>query len=241
MLESGGDRRGAVVASWLVRTPIAHRGSFDNPAVPENSLAAFQASIDRSLPIELDVHVSADGVPVVFHDGDLWRLTGLAAKVGELTAGELTKLRLFGTEERLPMLAEVLEQVSGRVPLLIELKTHAPRSGRLEHVVVEALKGYNGGAALQSFNPLSVGWLLRHAPGFLRGQLASGPDGPPPRRAAKADFVAYRVEDLPNPDITRLRERGMPIIAWTVRSAEQKARAQAHADNYIFEDEGSGR
>ena len=241
MLESGSYRRGAVVGSWLVQTPIAHRGSFDNLVVPENSLAAFQASIDRSLPIELDVYVSADGVPVVFHDGDLLRLTGSAGKVTDFTAGELTKLRLFGTEERLPLLADVLELVSGRVPLLIELKTHAPRVGRLERAVVEALKGYSGEAALQSFNPLSVGWLLRHAPGFLRGQLASGPAGPPPRSAAKADFVAYRVEDLPNPAVTRLRERGIPIIAWTVRSAEQKAPAMAYADNYIFEDEGSGR
>ncbi len=229
-------KQGTVLAPWLVQTPIAHRGSFDNPRIPENSLAAFRASMDRNLPIELDVYLAADGVPIVFHDGDLSRLTSSTAKVSELSSDELTRLRLFDTEERLPLLAEVLDLVSCRVPLLIELKTQALRAGRLETAVLEVLAGYSGELAVQSFNPLSVGWLRRHAPDVCRGQLAAGPAGLPNSRYTQPHFVAYRVDDLPHPSVTRARKRGQPVLAWTVRSLEQRATAIAHADNYIFED-----
>jgi len=229
----------AEAASWLVRTPIAHRGSFDNPRIPENSMAAFHASIERGLPIELDVHLSADGLPIVYHDSDLSRLTVSREKLANLPARELTELRLCGTEERIPLLRDVLGMVSGRVPLLIELKTHAVRSGKLERAVLKALEGYSGEFALQSFNPLAVGWLRRHAPEICRGQLSAGPAGIPMAGVTKPNFVAYRVDDLPHPAVTHARERGLPALAWTVRTPEQKALALAYADNYIFEDEAT--
>jgi glycerophosphoryl diester phosphodiesterase len=54
------------------------------------------------------VHVSRDGVPVVHHDTSLVRLTGRDARVLDLTAAQLATLRLAGTDEHVPTLAEVL-------------------------------------------------------------------------------------------------------------------------------------
>jgi glycerophosphoryl diester phosphodiesterase len=226
--------------SWLVRTPIAHRGSFDNRGFPENSLAAFRASIDRDLAIEIDVHLRADGVPVVIHDSQMNRLTGRSGRISDLTSSEARKLRLFGTDETVPLLEEVLELVGGRVPLLIELKTTAPVPGRLERAVVRTLSGYSGELALQSFSPMSVAWLRFRAPGILRGQLSGSKAGVPIYSVTMPDFIAYRVEDLPHRRVTELRERGVPVIAWTVRSAEQRELAAQYADNIIIEDWSGG-
>ena len=72
--------------AWINERPIAHRGYHDlNKTRWENTLSAFAAAVERGFAIECDVHLSADGVPVVFHDDDLKRLTGteglcLAAK-----------------------------------------------------------------------------------------------------------------------------------------------------------------
>src|SRR5262249_31300242 len=107
---------------WLLRLPIAHRG-LHGLDVPENSLAAFRAAMRRGYAIEFDVRLAKDDVPVVFHDAALGRMTGVAGLVAETAVAALRELRLNGSEEHVPTLAEVLRVVNGRVPLLIELKT----------------------------------------------------------------------------------------------------------------------
>jgi len=226
-----------VAPRWLRSTPIAHRGLFANPGTPENSPAAFQAAIDRGLAIELDVRLSADGVPMVFHDSDLDRLTAAAGKLAGHSAAELSGLALLGTAERIPSLAMVLEQVAGRVPLLIELKNLTELPGPLERAVLDCMNGYPGELALQSFNPLSVRWLRLRAPEIVRGQLSARPAGIPLARSTQPHFVAYRVDDLPHPAVTRARERGMPVLAWTVRTEAQREIAGRHANNVIFEED----
>ena len=52
----------------LTGIELAHRGLHENPSLPENSLGAFKAAVDAGFGIELDVQLSKDGVPVVFHD-----------------------------------------------------------------------------------------------------------------------------------------------------------------------------
>src|SRR5690606_25227319 len=123
------DRRAQLTAdgmtdiSWLAERPIAHRGYHDqNGRRWENTLSAFDAAIERGYAIECDVHLSADGVPVVFHDDTLERLTGREGTVYQKTAAELAQMKIGGTEDHVPTLAEMLARVRGRVPLVIELK-----------------------------------------------------------------------------------------------------------------------
>lgn len=102
---------------------IAHRGA--SAEKPENTLAAFRRALAlKANGIELDVQVTADGVPVVFHDTSLRRLTGRAGRVTRQTWCELKELRVAGTEP-IPRLADVLALVRGRAVVQIELKRGA--------------------------------------------------------------------------------------------------------------------
>ena len=106
--------------SWLTAQPIAYRGFHDmNRQRWENTIAAFEAAVDHGYAIECDVHLAADGVPVVFHDETLERLTGREGRVWQLSSIELAALRIGGTSQTVPMLAQVLERIGGRVPLVI--------------------------------------------------------------------------------------------------------------------------
>lgn len=242
--------------SFLTR-PIAHRGFHDlAKGVPENSLAAFRAAIAGGYGIELDVQPSADGVPMVFHDDTLERLVGGEGPVSGLTAAELGQRTILGTSELVPTLAEVLDAVAGRAPLLIEVKDQSqalsPIDGRLEAAVAAVLKGYRGPVALMSFNPHSVAALAREAPDVPRGITTCGYDedwwedrlSPERRQELQAIpdygptgsvFVSHAHGDLGRPRIQELKRQGAAILCWTIRSPEAEAEARRVADNVTFE------
>lgn len=103
---------------------IAHRG--DHRFHPENSLAAITAATDsRADMIEIDVHLSADGIPVVFHDTNLLRLGRRDIGINQLTAQELSGIFLSNSDQHIPTLQEVLQLDLGDKKLLIELKNPA--------------------------------------------------------------------------------------------------------------------
>ncbi len=239
------------IPAWITDTPIAHRGLHVRAdGIPENSQAAFAAAADHRWGIELDVRLSRDGVAIVFHDATLDRVCNRPGRMDALTAAELGQLHLFDTAETIPTLRETLNLVGGRVPILIEVKNYndAP-VGPLEIAVREALDGYSGPYAVQSFSPATVDWFRRHMPQVPRGQLASiDADFPQMslarrmilRAALRAgfgnpDFVGYNVQYMPSALTRRARARGLPVLAWTVRTMLQRAHALAHADNLIFE------
>ncbi len=135
--------------------------------------------------------------------------------------------------------------------MLIELKTQSTETGRLEGEVARLLEGYDGEVALQSFDPVSLGWFRRHSPRHARGQLASGhrrsSRSLPPwqvqilrrlqlNHVGRPDFIGYDVRDLPCLTAAQARRAGLPILAWTVRTSTDRARARRHADGIIFED-----
>ena len=107
--------------SFLSSSLIAHRG-LHSAGKPENSLAAFGAAVRRGYAIELDVHLLSDGSVVVFHDDNLKRMCGADVEVKALTVRKMCKYRLGDTNERIPLLKDVLALVNGAVPLIIELK-----------------------------------------------------------------------------------------------------------------------
>lgn len=151
---------------------IAHRGLHRaDRSVPENSLAAFRDAAENGYAIELDVHLTADDRVVVFHDDSLRRVCGVEQDVEALTWRELRDLRLDGTGEHIPMLSDVLAEVRGRVPIVVELKT-SPRRRELCERTWELLRAYNGDYCIESFDPRIVRWWRLNAPGVLRGQLS---------------------------------------------------------------------
>lgn len=235
--------------AWIGEQDYAHRGlhgtKADGTIVPENSLAAFAGAMELGHGVELDVQRSGDGQPIVFHDGMLDRLTDESGPVQRRSAAQLGQIRLGASNEMIPTLRDVLSRIDGKVPVLIEIKSD--RRTRIDALclgVRRVLEGYVGSHAVMSFDPRVSRWYRRHSPYTVRGLIVSEGDdralpGKLRRRLslwhAKPDFMAYDVRDLPSRLAAAQRRRGLPIATWTVRDAEQEARAGAHADAAIFE------
>jgi glycerophosphoryl diester phosphodiesterase len=228
--------------SWLTARPIAHRGFHDlNKAVWENTLSAFDRAIARGYAIECDVHLSSDGVPVVFHDDDLKRLTGTEGFIWQRTAAEMAALSIGGTADHAPTLQEILDRVAGRVPLVIELKGIPGKDEGLVEKVCGLLRTYRGEAAIMSFDH----WLIRqfpaHAGDIPTGLTAYGSkdhelEAHFSMLAHGISFVSYDVFALPNRFVGFVREKlNMPVITWTVRDQAAVDRTFAHADQMTFE------
>ena len=233
--------------AWIGRHVFAHRG-LHGAGTPENSPRAFAAAIARGLGIECDIQRSGDGQAMVFHDWDLDRLTAEAGPVARRTAADLGRIALTGSGDGIPTLRELLDQVAGRVPLLIEIK--ARRDLRVAPVclaVRRALEGYRGAHAVMSFDPRVSRWFARQAPLTLRGLVVTEENdktalGTLKRHLAlwqaRPHFLAYDIRDLPSTFAARQRRRGLPVASWTVRTAELRARAAEHADAPIAEGAG---
>ena len=226
---------------WLTERPVAHRGYHDmNRQVWENTLSAFSRAIEAGFAIECDLHYAADGVPVVFHDDDLQRVCNLPGALRDRSSQELGLLSIGGTRDRVPTLKQLLQLCVGKVPLVLELKGKAGEDDGFAETVLEVLEGYKGPVALMSFDH----WLLKDLkalnPPYPVGLTA---DGHKPETffahdeamQLGLDFISYFYADLPNAFITAQRQRGIPVITWTVRDEAAVTRTFAHADQMTFE------
>lgn len=222
--------------------PFAHRGLHGGGLI-ENSLGAFRAAIAAGHGIELDVRITADAQGIVFHDTTLDRLAEASDRVDLRTADELRQTRLKGTDETIPDLAETLDLIAGRVPLLIEVKAPVKNAASICLAVSQALLGYRGPVGVMSFNPEVGRWFARRAPQVTRGLVVTE-DGKPKRGRmrrrlalwrSRPDFLAYDVRDLPSRFAARARARGIPVFTWTCRSGDDEKRARLHADQIIHE------
>lgn len=236
--------------------PIAHRGLHDaKKGIIENTGPAFEAALAKGYGIECDLRPAAGGLPVVFHDETLNRLVDGKGPVAHLEAPALKRLRYKNSDTHVLTLAEFLDLVDGRVPLLVEVKSEwRPPDKAFLSKIAKLVNGYRGPIALMSFDP-DVMTVLRHlTPNLplgivsgsyaghgwwnrkvskaraqaLRDLLLSGPVAP--------DFYAYQVSALPTAVTSYVREvQGLPLFTWTVRSAKDRARAAKWADAPIFE------
>ncbi|TCL74027.1 glycerophosphodiester phosphodiesterase [Rhizobium sp. BK251] len=227
--------------AWITERPVAHRGYHDmNKEVWENTLSAFSRAIEAGFAIECDLQYASDGVPVVFHDGDLERLCKIKGDVRERTSGELGLLAVGGTKDRIPTLKQLLQLCDGKVPLVLELKGKQGDDEGFAEAVLEVLEGYKGLVALMSFDH----WLLKdlkslEAP-YPVGLTAGGNE---PEQffvhdeamQLGLDFISYFYGDLPNPFITAQRKRGIPVITWTVRDEAARIHTFENADQMTFE------
>jgi glycerophosphoryl diester phosphodiesterase len=139
---------------WLTAEPIAHRGFHDASGRRiENTMSAVKAAIARGFSIEVDLQLTGDEQAVVFHDGTLDRLTEATGRVDRMALSALRNVRFRGGDDRIPTFEELLEEIAGRVPLVIELKSRWNGDRRLERQVAETLGEYAGPAAVMSFDP----------------------------------------------------------------------------------------
>ena len=235
------------VLPWLLARPVAHRGLHDAAAgVLENTASAVSAAIEAGYAIEVDLQVTREGDAVVYHDDELGRLTSAVGLVACLSVPELRQLRYRESSDRIMTIGELCELVAGRATLLLELKSHNDGDLRLVRRVANVLAHYRGPVAAMSFDPRQVRAMRAWAPSTVCGLVAE-----PPRSArallaappyfyrvlqAAPQFIAYAVWALPGL-IPTLAQKvwGAPILAWTVRSEQQRESASHWADQIIFE------
>lgn len=227
---------------WLIRRPIAHRGLHDgNHLVAENSLPAARAAIAAGYAIECDVQLSADGTPYIFHDDTLDRLTGRADAFRETDDAALSGLALVAGGATIPTVADFLALVNGAVPIVMELKGISAETdaGYVERLR-PALSGYSSELALMSFDAWLIDQLLEAGLPHPVGLTAEGTKLEALRRHREifgrgCDFVSYNVHHLPNAFVGWVRERGAPVMTWTVRTPDDEAQSRRHADQITFE------
>ena len=236
--------------SAVTARPIAHRGFFDNETVTENSLGSYEAAAERDFAIEIDVHLTSDGVPVVIHDSTVDRVTDGHGRIDSMTLEELKKIPFKAGDGFVPTLREVLDTVDGRVPLLIEFKEGAhPEVAEKSY---EVLKNYRGPYAIQSFHPLHLRKWAKLSPETPRGILADNHRGRDKfsRKAGifflenmylnflyRPDFVSITPGSLKNNLSIKLCTLfGAKKFAWTLREPEQyEVARRAKFDGYICE------
>lgn len=237
----------------LLTWRYAHRGFHDKPAVPENSMLAFRRAASEGFGIELDVHLTKDKKLAVIHDSSLQRTCGIDLNIEEITLEEAQVYFLEKSEEVIPEFEDVLVVVSGKVPLIVEIKSAGGNDRELTDAVMTALEGYDGLYCIESFSPSVVGYLRKAYPDVVRGQLAGclnknfdkknagGSGGEPTLTrlqdfllknlwvniAGRPDFVAYCYEDR---DMRAFVNFKGAKFMWTIRS---------YADLKICEESGA--
>jgi glycerophosphoryl diester phosphodiesterase len=239
---------------WLIARPVAHRGLHDaQKSIIENTPSAFTAAIAGHYGIECDLQITADGEAMVHHDDALGRLTDGDARLDSMTSADLKRVPFKATVDRMITLGELCDLVAGRATLMIELKSRFDGDRRLVARAADVLAGYAGPAAVMSFDPAQIAALHALAPERTRGMVAERRyrhhewDRLPAatkramiyfRHARRTwpQFIAYSVADLPATIPTLARKLfGLPLLTWTVRSADDRRKAEHYADQMIFE------
>lgn len=229
---------------------FAHRGLHDNAGeAPENSMAAFCKAVEAGYGMELDVHVTKDGIPVIFHDFKLERICGAKGVIEDYTYEELQQFTLCSSEEKIPRLEELLSMVQGRVPLIIEIKSEKADVSECA-IIDRMLRGYEGEYCIESFNPMVLLWFRINHNNVVRGQLASNFRIDGENRSVlyfflthlmlnfvtKPDFIAYnhRFREEPGRRICK-RLYKKPAAAWTVKNSLELNEIKDEFDVFIFE------
>lgn len=230
---------------------IAHRGLFDNKAIPENSLSAFRNAVANHYGIELDLQLTKDDRLVVFHDNTLDRMTGISGNLRDFTYEQLQDLCLLDTSERIPLFSDVLKVLHPDTPLIIEIKgEYRP----IETVMkaVEETRDYKGLYNMESFNPQIIRYLRVNEPQIVRGQLSYNYLADPERLFniplsfmlsylmfniyTRPDYIAYDTLSSSNLSfqiISRLFKA--ECVAWTVNSKEEFEEKKHLYQCFIFD------
>jgi len=244
-------RRGHEAWPKLKQYRYAHRGYHSKPTVPENSMAAFRAAVERGWGAELDVHLMKDGNLAVIHDSLLNRTTGRVGHVEDLTTEQLKNYPLEGTDQTIPEFMDVLTLYNGKAPLIIELKPENGNQAALTEAACKMLETYKGVYCLESFDPRCLSYLKKHYPQVIRGQLSenylkSRPKVPMPvwfvmtfllgNFYFRPDFVAYKYEDRKNIAVFLARRLWkMTGVSWTLKTKEEYDQAVGEGWIPIFE------
>lgn len=230
---------------------LTHRGFFNNIDIPENSLPAFAKTVRNGLGTELDVQLTTDNRLVVFHDQNLKRMCGVDKKLTDCSYEELQQYRLLDTEEKIPLLEEVLKLLKPDTPLIIEIKPEGDAIRTCEETV-KMMKDRSNLYVMESFHPGVVYYLKKHHPEIIRGQLAYDMFADKENTdtfltrfictnllgncMTRPDFVAYDVNSKHNLSFLLCSKLfKAECVAWTVKNEDDLAYARKYYQQVIFD------
>jgi glycerophosphoryl diester phosphodiesterase len=206
----------------------AHRGGAllpDNVGI-ENTLRAFRNAVDRGYTyLETDVHASRDGVLYAFHDANLLRMTGRAARISELSSAEIDTLRVGGREQ-VPRIADLLEEfpdcffsIDVKADDTVELAIDAfTQLGIIDRLLIGAFD-HRRIARLRAGLPGVLSALSRREVATMLG------GGPVPSRTCASVPVSSRGVRIITPRfLARAKRRSIPVYAWTIDAAAEMTR-----------------
>lgn len=235
--------------SQLKNVHYAHRGLHNNrTSAPENSLKAFELAVEAGYGIEMDVQLTKDNIPVVFHDKTLKRMCGKDGYVWEYTLEELQQNTLADSKEQIPTFEEVLKLIDGKVPLIIEYKMDNPNIKVCE-LGDQLLSKYNGIYCIESFHPKAVRWYRKHRPEIIRGQLSMDFSKDEKYNApyfffmtylltnfiTRPDFIAYHHVDEQILSRRLCKKLGGLAVAYTIKNQEAYEKVKDKFDLFIFD------
>jgi glycerophosphoryl diester phosphodiesterase len=220
---------------------VAHRGA--SSTEPENTVVAFEAAIQAGADvIELDVRLTADGIPVILHDPDVSSTTDGAGLVHTLALDEVKRLDASGHRpghQEIPTLAEALDTIDGRVAVDLEIKNipgelafDSPDEGILR-ATLRALEdsAFPGAVLISSFNWITIERSKELAPDVPTGFLSVGAMDPHATlvyaRQFGHDFVlpqSMALFEAGEPFVEEAHREGVRVGTWTVDDEEDLAR-----------------
>lgn len=223
---------------------IAHRGLHKNKIIPENSMLAFKAAIEKNYAIEFDINITKDNQIVVFHDDDLNRLCNKKENIEDVSYDFLKDLNLYESNEKIPLLKELLDEVAGKIPLIIEIKKHK-NIGLLENILLEMLKEYKGEYFICSFEKDILLWLEKNKPKEIRGLIF----GSLPIKfkkyekiaflykyfKSKADFISLEDKLIDSSIYDFCKKKKLDILVWTIKDKKSFQNIDKKVSAVIFE------
>ncbi len=230
----------------LLEKPIAHRG-LHNEKFPENSLCSISNAFKNNYNCEIDVRATKDNQIIVFHDDSFLRMCGINKKVNQVYYSEIMNCTLQKTNEKIPLLKDIINLLTSENALLIEIKNDGINTN-LEKLIKEVLNNCTKNIFLQSFNPFSVKWLKKHFNKFPIGLITSDFKNDKMNwflkylltreslaNFVKPDFAAVDINSKNHNLLIHIKKMNLPILTWTVNSDEKLIKAKQFADNIIFE------
>lgn len=223
---------------------IAHRGLHKNKIIPENSMLAFKAAIEKNYAIEFDINITKDNQIVVFHDDDLNRLCNKKENIEDVSYDFLKDLNLYESNEKIPLLKELLDEVAGKIPLIIEIKKHK-NIGLLENILLEMLKEYKGEYFICSFEKDILLWLEKNKPKEIRGLIFESLPIKFKKYEkiaflykyfkSKADFISLEDKLIDSSIYDFCKKKKLDILVWTIKDKKSFQNIDKKVSAVIFE------
>ncbi|OAX48247.1 glycerophosphodiester phosphodiesterase [Paenibacillus sp. AD87] len=223
----------------MIIQAVAHRGYPSK--YPENTMSSFLKAVELGFThLELDVHLSKDGIPVVIHDHTLDRMTNGTGRVADYTASELQSLEIR-QDEHIPTLEEVLRALKGKIQLNIELKQMGSYYPLLEERVLEVIEELSmlDQVFITSFD-FDALEKIRERSGDVRiGLITFGCSKAILDWSLEigATFLSIHHAFVTEHYIHQCKELGIQLMAWTINETSVMKKFQEYPSVWVCTDE----